>query len=58
MNETAGLLHYEQRQFEDSIRYFEKATVLMEADYGSPGTLMSCYAAVGNEEQARRAAQL
>ena len=58
VNETAALLHYQQRQFEDSIRYFEKATVLMEADYGSPGMLMSCYAAVGNEEQARRAARL
>jgi adenylate cyclase len=51
-------LSYRQQRIEDAIRYWEKATNLMETDINSPAMLMSCYVAVGNSEAARRSAQI
>jgi adenylate cyclase len=55
---SAAYLSYRQQRIEDAIRYWEKATNLMETDINSPAMLMSCYVAVGNSEAARRSAQI
>jgi adenylate cyclase len=54
---SAAYLSYRRQRLEDAIRYWEKATNLMETDINSPAMLMSCYVAVGNSEAARRSAQ-
>jgi adenylate cyclase len=54
---SAAYLSYRTQRLEDAIRYWEKATQLMETDINSPAMLMSCYVAVGNTEAARRSAR-
>ena len=54
---ATAYLCYRQHQLEDAIRYWEKATTLMETDINSPAMLMSCYVAVGDRQAARRSAQ-
>ena len=58
MNRSAAYLSYRRQRLEDAIRYWEKATNLMETDINSPAMLMSCYVAVGNKEAVRRSAQI
>jgi adenylate cyclase len=55
---SAAYLSYRRQRLEDAIRYWEKATTLMETDINSPAMLMSCYVAVGDSEAARRSAQI
>jgi adenylate cyclase len=55
---SAAYLSYRQQRLEDAIRYWEKATNLMNTDINSPAMLMSCYVAVGNAEGAKRSAQI
>ena len=55
---SAAYLSYRRQRLEDAIRYWEKATNLMETDINSPAMLMSCYVAVGNSEAARRSARI
>ena len=49
---------FRQQRLEDSVRYFEKAMALEEADFGSAGMLITCYLALGNPEAARRSAKI
>ena len=58
VNRSAGLLSFRQHRLEDAIRYWEKATALMETDVTSASMLITCYAAVGNSQGARRAAEI
>ena len=58
VNRSAGLLSFRQHRMEDAIRYWEKATALMETDVASPAMLMTCYAVLGNSEATRRAAEI
>jgi adenylate cyclase len=58
VNLSAGYVNFRQRRFQDAIRFYEKAAALMEADYHSAGTLLSCYSAVGDDDGARRAARM
>ena len=58
VNRSAGLLSFRQHRLEDAIRYWEKATALMETDVASPSMLMTCYAALGNSQATRRAAEI
>jgi adenylate cyclase len=58
VNRSAAYLSYRRQRLEDAIRYWEKATNLMETDINSPAMLMSCYVAVGNKEAVRRSAQI
>ena len=58
VNLGGGYVGFRRRRFEDAIRYYERAAALMEADFTSAGTLYSCYAAIGDEEGARRAARM
>ena len=52
------MLFFRRRRMLDAIRYFEKATSLMEQDFSTPGMLVGCYTAVGDPEGARRAARI
>ena len=58
VNESAGLLCLRERRFGDAIGYYEKAAALMESSVGTPGMLMTCYDAVGDEAGVRRSAQM
>src|SRR5438874_7109401 len=58
VNRSAGLLSFRQHRLEDAIRYWEKATTLMETDVASPSMLSTCYAALGNSQATRRAAEI
>jgi adenylate cyclase len=55
---SAAYLSYRRQRIEDAIRYWEKATKLVETDINSPAMLMSCYVAMGNRDGARRSAQI
>jgi adenylate cyclase len=55
---SAAYLSYRRQRVEDAIRYWERATHLMETDINSPAMLMSCYVAVGDREAARRSARI
>ncbi len=57
-NRTAGRLNYQVHRYEEAIRFYERATSLMEADQNSANMLISCYTAVGNAAGTRRAAEL
>jgi adenylate cyclase len=56
VNASAGYLSYRRQRLEDAIRYWEKATALLETDINSSGMLLSCYVAVGDVSAARRSA--
>jgi adenylate cyclase len=58
VNRSAARLNYRLHRFDDAIRFYEKAVVLMEADINSANMLISCYTAVGDEAGTRRAAEL
>jgi adenylate cyclase len=57
VNSRAGSLSYRQRRLEDAVRYFEKATALAEMSVNAPTMLVSCYTALGDAGNARRAAR-
>jgi adenylate cyclase len=58
VNRSAAYLSYRQQRLEDAIRYWEKATALMETDINSTAMLLSCYVAVGDSQAARRSARI
>jgi adenylate cyclase len=57
VNYRAGFISYQRRRLGDAVRYYEVATALGEMNFGAPTMLISCYAALGDGEGARRAAQ-
>jgi adenylate cyclase len=54
---AAGQLYYQMRRFDDAILHFEKAATTVETDFSAAGMLVSCHAAIGDKEGARRAAR-
>jgi adenylate cyclase len=58
VNMRAGVISYRQRRLDDAVRYFEAATALAETDFTGPTMLVSCYTALGDNENARRTAQI
>ena len=58
VNKCAALIRFRQNQLEESARYFEKAVALEETDFGSAGMLVTCYAALGNPDRMRWAAEI
>jgi adenylate cyclase len=56
VNTSAAYLSYRRQRLEDAIRYWEKATTLLETDINSSAMLLSCYVAVGDSPAARRSA--
>ena len=57
-NRSAARLSYQLHRHEDAIRHYEKAVKLMDADVNSAMMLISCYTALGDAANTRRAAQL
>ncbi|MEP7316745.1 MAG: TIR domain-containing protein [Sphingomicrobium sp.] len=57
VNKEAARLLSRSGKMRDAIPYFEKAAALMESDYHSTGMLQTCYAAVGDSQGLKRAAQ-
>jgi adenylate cyclase len=58
VNRSAGKFSYRARQWQDAIRYYEKAMTLMESDLHSVAMLPSSYLAAGNPVEALRTARL
>jgi len=58
VNRQAALLSFRQHRLEDAARYFEKAMALADTDFNSPAMLKTCHSALGNAEEARRAAKI
>src|SRR6202040_3669532 len=58
VNKLAGLHRFRQQRLQGAVAYWEKAVALEEGDFGSSGLLITCYAALGNHEAARRAAEI
>jgi adenylate cyclase len=58
VNNQSAQLSFRQRKLQDAALYFEKATALMETDFGSPGMLVTVYTALGDLQATRRAAQI
>jgi adenylate cyclase len=58
VNKSAAYLRLRQRRLDEAIRFYEKAMTLMEMDVNSPTLLMTCYGAVGQAENAMRAAHV
>ncbi|MGN6314474.1 MAG: TIR domain-containing protein [Rhodanobacteraceae bacterium] len=58
VNRSAGRLSYQLKRYEDSIRFYEKALKLMDADLNSAMMLISCFTALGNAAGVRSAAGL
>jgi adenylate cyclase len=58
VNKSAAYLRVRQHRLDEAIRYYEKATALMDTDVNSPSMLMTCYAAVGDAEGVARVAQI
>ena len=57
VNRSAGRLNYQLHRHEDAIRYYEKASALVEADINSASMLMSSYMVVGDVDGMHRSAQ-
>ncbi|MGH6992055.1 MAG: TIR domain-containing protein [Caulobacteraceae bacterium] len=58
VNISAGYIAFRQRRFETAIGHYLAASRLMEGDYHSPGTLLSCYEAIGDGRGAKESARL
>jgi adenylate cyclase len=58
VNRAAARLNYQLHRFEDSVRYYEKAASLVDSDVVSAMMLISCYAAMGDAANRRRAAEM
>jgi adenylate cyclase len=57
-NAEAGRLHYNLHQFEQAAPYWDKAAKLPDSAKGDSGMLLSSYAAIGDDEGMRRAAEM
>jgi len=57
-NREAAIITIRQRRLKEAIPLFEKAASLMVTDYRSAALLMSCGIGLGDEDVARRAAQM
>ena len=57
VNRAAAQLYYQSQKFTEAVRYYEKVVALMESDINSAATLVSCYAALGDVEGTRAAAE-
>jgi adenylate cyclase len=57
-NKDIGQLYLRQKNFGEAIRHYRKTTDLTETDFSSPMLLVTCYAALGDNESAKRAAEV
>jgi adenylate cyclase len=58
VNSVAAEMYYDARRFADAAVCYAKVAAASEADYSSPGVMLSAYLALGDIENARRAAQM
>ena len=58
VNWRAAAIGYHQGRLAQAAPYFEKAIALTMADTGTPMLLISCYTALGDQENARRIARV
>jgi adenylate cyclase len=58
VNWHAGYISYSQGRLADGARHYEKAATLIETDLNASIMLVSCYTALGERENARRAARI
>jgi adenylate cyclase len=58
VNRSAAYWSFRQQRLDDAIRYWEKATTLMNGDAHSPSMLITCYTAIGDLPSARRVAEI
>jgi len=58
VNHSAAFISYRQGRLAEAVPYFEKATALIETDLTAPQMLVSCYTALGDGENAMRAASI
>jgi adenylate cyclase len=58
VNGTAALISYDERRFEDAIRYYRKLASLAETQFGATGMLISANLALGDRRAAEDAARM
>jgi adenylate cyclase len=58
VNRRAGVISYRRGRWEDAARHYEKAAALIETDLSSSFLLISCYVALRDGENTRRAARI
>lgn len=58
VNREAARMHFRSGRIKEAVPYFEKAAALMETDWHNSSMLMSCYQALRDEENRRRAARM
>ena len=58
VNKEAAFLNYRQGRLIEAMALFEKAALLMDTDYRSPGMMASCARGLGDADRARRGAQM
>jgi adenylate cyclase len=58
VNYRAASISYRQGRLAEAVSYFEKATALIETDLRAPSMAVSCYTALGDEENSRRVARI
>lgn len=57
-NKEAGRLNFRHGRIKEAIPFFEKAASLMETDYNDSSLLITCYHALNQPEDLKRAAQM
>ena len=57
-NDTAGDLHFRRQRLVEAAPHYEKAVILAESEVGCAAMLVTCYTALGDHENLRRAAKI
>jgi adenylate cyclase len=57
VNREAARMNFRSGRIKEAVPYFEKAAALMETDWHNPSMLMTCYKALGDDENYRRVAR-
>ena len=57
VNREAARMNFRSGRIKQAAPYFEKAAALMETDWHNPSMLMTCYKALGDDENYRRVAR-
>jgi adenylate cyclase len=58
VNREAARMLFRHGHIREAIPFFEKASALMDSDWHNPVMLVTCFHAIGEEEQMRKAARL
>ena len=58
VNREAARMHFRAGRIKQAVPYFEKAGALMETDWHNPSMLVTCYHALGDEENLKRVSRM